>query len=152
MPLFDFDYAWDWDEFFLAIPGQVPVLGKWYNRGRGQWFPYWGMTEEQLAATALVGGAIKSTWGAAVYGGISLYETYSSARFIAYSARLASRYVAPVAVGYIGAHATHDVVSMSLGVTAHRVTELQTPGYSKATTADLKPWWMPLPVFVALYG
>ena len=152
MPLFDFDYAWDWDEFFLAIPGQVPVLGKWYNRGRGQWFPYWGMTEEQLAATALVGGAIKSAWGAAVYGGISLYELHSSVRFVATASRLAARYSAPVTLGYIGAHAVHDVVGSTVGVTAHRAAQLQAPGSSTATAASVKPWWMPLPLFVTIYG
>ncbi len=61
--------------------------------------------------------------------------------------------VAPAAaVAYTVAHASHDVLQTSLLVTAHEATELQTPGYSQATTADLKPWWMPLPVFVALYG
>lgn len=97
-------------------------------------------------------------WMATISAYRKMGETLTTLRFMYMAERSpallrgAAR-AAPVAgLGYVAAHAGHDVLQTSIGVTAHRAAELQAPGSSTADAGSLKPWWMPLPIYVGLYG
>ncbi len=57
---------------------------------------------------------------------------------------VAARASVPLGVAYVATQATSDVLTMQ----AERAASLQTGG---ASTPPSKPWWMPFPVYAALY-
>ncbi len=86
MPLFDFDYEWDWDEYYESIPKQIPFVGPWIGRAGGEWWPYWNMSEEDLAAAFTVGVYGGAVAGGAAWGAVNMYEFYralQTLRFVA---------------------------------------------------------------------
>ncbi len=73
------------------------------------------------------------------------YRTATALSRVPTALSLGARASVPLGVAYVATEATSDVLTMQ----AERAASLQTGG---ASTPPSKPWWMPMPVFVSLYG